>query len=200
MTIDATIDATIPDLERKLSALARSQVPFATALALTMTAVDARDQVREELPRRFTIRRPWVSRGIRTSRATKRRPEAAVWSRDEFMIAQETGATRRPRGRSIALPRGIRRNVRQVVPRSRRPRRILENPRTFIAPLRGGDRGIFRRRGRKGRAPELLYRLESGAVRIRPRWEFEETVDQVVARRFERNFGRALARAIATSR
>jgi len=194
-----TIDTNLPEVQAKLGRIGRRQVPFATVLALTRTAQDGQEAVRSELPRRFTLRSSWLQRGIRVQAANKARPVARVWSRDAFMVLQEVGGTKSPRGRAIAIPKAIRRSERSRIPRSRRPRAILRRPRTFVAPLRGGDAGIFQRRGRRG-AVRLLYALETDPVRIDPRWGFRSTVQDVVDRTFAGHFGRALARALATAR
>ena len=62
-------------------------MPYATARALTSVAYAARDDVRKELPGRFTLRRPWVARGITVEPAKKSKPAARVFSRDAFMAA-----------------------------------------------------------------------------------------------------------------
>lgn len=81
------------DMERigqQLAQLPRhAQVGIAEAL--TRTALDARDAVRETPPQRFTLRRPWVAQGIGALPATPRRLVAVVYSRDRFMALQETG-------------------------------------------------------------------------------------------------------------
>lgn len=198
---DFAIDVRLPEIHDRLDKLARQQIPFATALALTWTANEARDQVKAGLPSRFVIRSTWLERGIRTTPASKRQPQAVVYSRDPFMVKQERGATKRPRAQFTALPRKIRRNQKQRITRSKRPAQILKRPNTFIQNLPGKtDRaGIFQRVGRKGR-PRLLYVLDPRPMEVKPRFEFAKTVERVVTRRYDKNFGKALARALATAR
>ena len=59
------------DMERGLDAMARKQLPFAVAAALTATAKDAQAAVRAQMPARFTLRGPWVPKGIRIRPAKK---------------------------------------------------------------------------------------------------------------------------------
>lgn len=197
---DFTIDVVLDDVHDRLNRLHRKQIPFATALGLTWTANDARDQVKRELPERFVLRSTWVQRGIRSSPATKRRLEARVFSRDPFMVKQERGATRRPKGQHIALPRGIRTSKKQRITRAKRPGRVLQKPNVFLADLPGSRRvGIYRRIGRRGNR-RLLYVLDPRPMNVSPRFKFAETVDRAVKQRYRKNFGKALARSIATSR
>ena len=58
-------------------------------LIITRTAFDARDAVRDGLPDRFNLRRPWISRGIGVTPAKPRTLMAEVWSRDRFMALRE---------------------------------------------------------------------------------------------------------------
>ena len=62
LKLDVTAD--VAKATEYLSDLAQQHVPDAAAKALTRTAFDARDAVRDGLPDRFNLRRPWISRGI----------------------------------------------------------------------------------------------------------------------------------------
>ena len=92
LKLDVTAD--IAKATEHLSELAQQHVPNAAAKALTRTAFDARDAVRDSLPERFNQRRPWISRGIGVTPAKPRTLMAEVWSRDRFMALQETGGTK----------------------------------------------------------------------------------------------------------
>ena len=200
---EASIDANIPDVVRKLDGVARRQLPFAGALALTWTARDAAADLRLELDRVFTLRNTFLERGIRFSKASKRdrRPTAKVFSVDELLVLHVTGGVKRPRGKTIALPRAAKRAKSGVLRKNQRPRAVLRKPNAFVGRLDDGASGIFQRRGRgKASRAVLLFRLHPRSVRIAPRFRFGQVVDRTVARSLQRNFGRALSKAIASSR
>ena len=205
MGLDATIDLELSSAMLALDDARRNQIPFATALALTKTAQSAQKRIRRELPERFTIRNRFLERNVRIQAATKRRPEAAIlWkppaSRSSFSKAlalQETGGTRKPKGRTIALPRGVKRGKGGTIGKAQRPARVLQRKNVFIQDAKGGA-AIFRRVGR-GR-PRLLYYLTRRPARIDARWEFRETARDEARRVFKREFGRAFARALASRR
>lgn len=180
-----------------LSQLAKDQLPFANARALTWTASDAQKAIRRELPRRFIIRNNYVSKGIRIEKATKANQAAKVGSVDEFMERQDKGGTKRPKGRHVAIPVKIKRNKRDIVTKSNRPRRILDKsgPRQpFIATVKG-RLGIYQR-VTKARTPiQLLYALRP-TTQVKARFELERTVQKVVDERFERLFKLSLDDAI----
>lgn len=203
------IDANIPEVVRSFDELRFQQVPFAAALALTWTASDAQKAVRGDLPQRFTIRNRWVEMGIRIEKATKAqwpRPSAEIYSRDDFMVRQELGGTKVPKGNSLAIPTKdmLRRKggKRGIIRAKNRPRALLSakgKRRAFIAKASDGTRGIFIRRGKKRLPVDMLYQLVPRA-QVKPRFDFEPTVREQVQLRFEGHFGRALARAIASRR
>lgn len=200
---DFSIDVRLPEVHDRLDKLARTQIPFATALALTWTANDARDEVKAGLPDKFVIRSTWLERGIRTTPASKRNPQATVYSKDWFMVRQESGGTKTPQGKYTALPRQIRKNRKQRITQAKWPSAIVGRKNVFIQDLPGRtDRaGIFQKVGRKGKGkPRLLYVLDSRPMKIKPRFEFAKTVDRVVSSRWTKNFGKALAKSLATAR
>lgn len=187
------IDVNIPEVVQSLERFKRDQLPFATASALTASAKDGQQEVQRQLGGRFTIRRKWVERGVRIQAATKRRPTAAVFSRDDFMLKQERGSVER----RVSIPEGVRRNRRTVVSRGRWPGALLKRPDVFVRRLPRGAKGVFRRM-KSGRL-KLLWVIEDVA-RVEPRWGFVNTVRKKVAKNWEKNFGRALARALRTAR
>jgi len=186
-----------------LDAAKRRQIPYAVARALTDTAFDARASIQQKMPSVFTIRRQWVIRGVRVDRATKSTAkhgflEAAVKHLDEHMAKQERGGTVQRRSRAIAIPGAkLRKSKRRSIPKSRKPAALLRNPRYFVGDDQTGRPIIYQRVGRKRLRPMYLLR---NTAKYRPIYGFEATVRKVTNRRFRGNFGRALARAIATAR
>lgn len=174
------------------------QIPFATALALTRTAQDVQAEIRRQLPQRFTIRNSWVSKGIVISKATKRQLYAIVRSRDDFMVLQETGGTKAPRGRHLAVPQGIRGSDREIVTRGKRPRAALRKKRTFVATIRGKE-GIWQRTTKKRNPIKMLYTLRP-TVPVKARFGFHDTAERTAQQRFEENFRTAFEQAVRTAR
>ena len=148
------IEHNVEAIAGQLSAFERKQLPYATAVALTRTAKRAQTKVRRNLPRRFTIRNQWVSKGILIKPATKKKPEAVVYSRDDFMVRQEEGGAKRPKsGRHIAVPgSGTKRSKRGIVTKAKRPRRVMEKPGVFIAPI-----SAYGRYGRDSRPSDASW-------------------------------------------
>lgn len=191
------------ELEAWLGMLATRQVPFATAKALTRTAQDARDAVRAELPKRFTIRSGWVAGGIRIVPASKNDwPRAVAWvgSRDPFMELQETGGVKTPAkgARNLAIPTPTttaRRTGSGRIPASRKPRALLDKPGVYVA----GKAIRRRKRRRSADGPETLYLLRPRAT-LKPRFGFQDTVEKTVAKVYAARFREAFEAAIVAPR
>lgn len=80
----------LTDVQRKLSRLGNSQIPYATARALTQTAKDAQPAIRSGMQRTFDRPTPYTLNSTRTDPATKTKPQASVELRDKS--AQRTAS------------------------------------------------------------------------------------------------------------
>ena len=143
LEIHATFDS--HQVERLFGGMYRDQIPFASAVALTRTAVLVKAEIQKELPGMFTIRRPWTAGGIRAERAQKKDwPHcfAQVGSIDPYMVDFEEGGPHKTEGTrstgfktgkdtsAFVIPTGIRQAVglskQQVIPGKYWPKRLLK--------------------------------------------------------------------------
>ena len=175
------VTADIAKATEHLSELAAKRIPDAAAKALTRTAFDARDAVRDGLPERFNLRRPWISRGIGVTPAKPRTLMAEVWSRDRFMALQETGGTKTGK---LAIPVGPMAQTAQtrVIPKSQWPKALRGKPGVFV---RKGM--VLHRQGREIAPLWLLRRRQQ----VAPRLGMVETVSALLQPRFAIHLERA---------
>lgn len=177
---------------RSMEEASRRHVPFALARALTWTAKDAQSDVREDLPKRFTLRNSWVKNGIRITPATKGSPQAIVGSLEPFMERQEKGGTKRSQGgHRVSVPKE---KPTKVIPRSQRPTAMRKRPRVFMVATAHGA-GILRRQGRARYPVQVLYWLKRG-VQVKPAFGFKGTTGGTVQTRFGPNFVESLSQAM----
>jgi hypothetical protein len=171
----------------------KRQVPFALARALTMTARDAQVDYRGELPKRFTLRNSWTSRGIRITPATKANPEAVVGSLEPYMARQEDGGTKTPKtAHRVAVPKV---KPSRIIPKSKRPRALLGKPGVFEVTTGRYAGAIMQRDGRARTPVTILYWLRRG-VNVRPRAGFGATTVKSVGEHFAPNMVEALSSAL----
>ena len=147
------------------------QLRKAVSKALTGLAYDVRDGVRASLPNRFTIRRPWVAKGIGVAPASASTLTATVFSRDRFMEQQETGGTKSgrlsiPVGRMAAIART------KVLPKSLWPRALRSRRNVFVH-----NGKVFERRGRQVGVLYLLRRRQ----RVQARFGMAMQADRIVS-------------------
>jgi hypothetical protein len=188
------------DLDRALSDAARRQMPFATARALSTTARNVADFEKTRMISILDKPTPFTQRGIYSYGATKSRPVAEVGIKRiqaqylEHIIA---GGVRRPEGRAILVPVGIRLNKYGNMPR-RAVARIMARPDTFSGRIKGVA-GIWQRPRNARGSPKLLVRYESRTEYSRT-YEFQEIGIDYVRRHFPRELAASLRQALATAR
>ncbi len=184
------VSADVAKATEYLSDVVAKRIPDAAAKALTRTAFDARDAVRDGLPERFNLRRPWISRGIGVTPAKPRTLMAEVWSRDRFMAAQESGGSH-PDARPI--PAGRLREMAQtrVIPKSQWLDQVKNKPSVFY---RAGM--VFERRDERRILALYLLRPKT-QIKVQPRFGMAETVRSVALKEYYRQMERALREELA---
>lgn len=200
-------------LKSRLNWIERDQLPFAVAKTLTKTAYQASDEIKNNLRMDFILRNRYTERGIRVRRATKHRPQSEVGSIDEYMVLQELGGTKTARDGRVAVPRDIKKDVKELIKKRNRPGPLMKRanekagtrkrkggkPLPFFARMSSGKEGIFVRRG-KGRVPiDVLYVFED-SVEITPRLGLRKTAARVADENMQENFNAAFTEALATAR
>ncbi|MDQ3232788.1 MAG: hypothetical protein M3Q07_13305 [Pseudobdellovibrionaceae bacterium] len=160
--------------------------------ALNRTAKAAADEIKADMPRRFTLRSGWVQKGIRHDKATQKNPAARVYSVDRYLRKQEEGELWRPDGH-VAIPSAARPSKTSLIPRSMLPGALRgrkdifkadfsRNPSSKLFPLMG-----LWQRVNGGKKIRLLYLLKD-RKHTRPVWEFSGQVESTVDRFFGRFF------------
>ena len=148
------LSADITGASHFLSQLREQRAAKAIARALNSVALESRDAVRQEMPHRFTLRRPWVLRGIGVEFArSSHLLQAAVFSRDAFMRDQEEGGKRSgARSQIIAVGRMAAIKKQRVLTKSQQPQALMAKKNVFYH-----EGTLFERRG--GKHIEALLRM-----------------------------------------
>jgi hypothetical protein len=161
------------------------------AKALTATARQAAEDLRQDMPVRFTLRNSWVQKGIRADSANRSTLAARVYDIDSYMAKQDEGEHWVPDGH-VAIPAGIRSSKAAPIPRGMLPKALRGRTDVFKADFSSDARykpyplhGLFQRAGR-GKL-KLLYRFKE-EKQTPPRWDFADQVSRSVDRYFEREF------------
>ncbi|WP_156453227.1 hypothetical protein [Polycladidibacter hongkongensis] len=203
--------ANFEEVTKGLTKAERQQVPYAISLALNGVAQDIKANSEKALVRRLDRPTPFTKRGLGLRRASKRRLEAKVFFKDRqagYLQLQETGGTRRPERKALAVPVALRLNKYGNLPR-RSIDRLLKRPDVFQGEV-GGVEGIWQRpkRGKRGNGSrgtkgssglKLLIAYEKRAD-YQPRLRFKDGARKTAAARIAGNFRRAMRKAMRTAR
>lgn len=182
---------------RQLNRVQKRQIPFASARALSQTAEFAATNLNNDTREYLDNPTPFTQKAFRFKRATKQNQTALVFAapiQDEYLQYAVFGGTRRPRGRALILPVGIKLNKYGNIPRTA-IRRLLGRTDTFSATIRGVA-GIWQRTRRGTR---LLVAYESSAS-YEKRFPVPALVSKYVTRAFPPFFDRSLSGALRTAR
>ena len=206
--MDIKLSGNYRELEKRLNSVQRKQLPFAFSKTLNDTAFQVRKTVTgPTYNRAFDVKnRKFAGQSFRVFKSTKRKLEASVTQvkvrqlyRGNLKMHAE-GGVKRPRAGNIAIPSDkikAKRTRTGRIGQANRPRQLLEKPRTFIAVMPSGKRGIWQRRGKKRLPIDLLYTLDK-SVRITKEYMFFEDGSKVVRKKLQRNFSKAFDQAMKT--
>lgn len=182
------------------AALAGGQLNFAVAKALTMTARDVQQEVRRNMPSRFTLRRQWIVNGIQIKPATKQKLESMIYSRDAFMDRQEFGGPKDPRGHYLAIPTSlVRRTPTQMIRKADRPNQLGDKAEVVDYK---GKKFLALKRPRKGRGRNelrFLYLLVPRA-QVPKRLGMREDAQRIAQTKFGSNLVASIEYSLRTAR
>lgn len=193
-------DSDIKKATRFLDNISKKQIPFATSLALNQTANDVKDKEQQTMQRDLDRPTPGVIKSIRVKRSSKRKLIAIVFiipAVSDFLRYQISGGIRPPRGRTEAVPVGIRLNIYGNIPgrRTGKLSKLLIRPDTFSG-TRKGISGIWQRT--RGGSIKLLVAYEP-TTKYKPRWRFYDIAAKHSVKVWPRNFNKALSIALSTA-
>ncbi|MDO4560805.1 MAG: hypothetical protein Q4C86_07620 [bacterium] len=207
--MELQIDTNFAELPQWLTGKVLKQVKFASSVALYDTAKEVQEAVRADLPKEFTIRSPWVSKGIRikptSSKAIRNAShsisgmEVSVGTVDAFMVMQELGGVKeqRRKNRRLAIPK--RNPQSELVDKKKWPKALLKMPGYFMWTRSDGRSFLFYR-AQKARYPiELKYSFAE-SVRVPARWDLRKRAMEVALKSYGKNFQSAFDKAMATAR
>lgn len=215
------LDFDLSDFEVGLNRLEHKQMPFASSVALNRTVMDVKQNTTRRLSKDIDRPTPFTQRGIFTRPSTKTRLVAEVGFKDiqaGYLQYLSEGGTRRPNGRAIVVPVGMRLNKYGNMTRTA-VRRALADPRVFSGKVKGVS-GIWKRprkgtqrkssakaRPRGGRYGTLgniktltLLATYHSTARYKKRMDFQGGAVKTAEARLPHHLRTALAKAMQTVR
>jgi hypothetical protein len=216
MPIEIDIRTNVKEIEKKLSALAYKQVPFATVLALTALARDVKIAERHQFDAVLNNPRAFTLNSLVAVSARKDALMARVFVKDaqaKYLAPEDEQSEQvLGKGKRIRTPVDVATDTSGDIPKGR-IKALLSRPDTFLGTVRGVN-GIWQRPSkpkqgkRAGKATALanttghlrLLIAFTRPVRVKTRLEFRQVAERTVASQFNRRFGAALAYAVRSAR
>jgi hypothetical protein len=165
---------------------------FHAVMALNKTAQKASDEIKADMPGKFTLRNKWVQKGIRLNKGRTDNLTARIYSVDPYMYKQEAGEKYKPDGH-VAIPWGARPSKKSLIPRSMLPKALRGRNDVFRFDFSGKASykpfplsGIFQR-VMGGKHLRVLYLLKDEKTTA-PRWEFTSQVEETFDRYFDQYY------------
>jgi len=196
LMVSVKVKADLKQIKRFLSKLEKRQIPFATALALTLTAKQAQKAEKKQIVQKLDRPKPFTVKSIFMSRATKKRPVSSVYIRPaawEYLRWQVEGGTRKPNGRFIPIPVGAKLDQYGNIKGRKRGPRTKKQFITKVNNTIGVYENIIASRKR------LLIYYARQAV-YKPKFPFFKIARKVGQSVFHKNFNKSMIKAINTAK
>ena len=205
-----SIKTNIDDVAKSLTKIQRKQIPFAASVALNETAFGLQKEIKRQMPRKLDRPTPWTIAGVRVQKSKKTDLEAIVYmagakglkgesaDRNKYMQYQVYGGTRMPKKSKIPVPyqKNLKTNKYGNLPRNK-IKGLTARPDVFVGNVKGID-GVWQR-NKKNNGVKLLVGFENSA-QYSGRFPFGRIGSGYSLSKFDSNFNKALARALASAR
>ena len=222
--IDISVRTNLKEIERKLTRFAAQQVPFAAAQALNAIAKQVQVAEDQNLKKVLDNPTPFTLRSIGVRGANRANQTAIVFMRDiaaAYLAPYQFGGLNKLNGKALLEPINVRVNQYGNLPRSKlqslKGRKDVFIGRITFKKTGKTVSGVWqrppigtRRSGRRGSTGninvidgartglKLLIRF-ADAHEVTQHLAYMSVAKQTIAKSFNREFGRALSRAIATA-
>jgi hypothetical protein len=219
--MEVVIKSNIEQVTKNLSRIQRKQIPFATSMAINDTAFGLQKEIKRQMPIKLDRPTPWTISGVLVRKSKKTDLEAYVYmagarglpksslDRNQYIKYQVSGGTRHPKKRKIPVPyKNIKANKYGSMPKGK-VKSLIAKRDVFVGNVKGIDgiwqRGHYDQSGAfyttKGRASSvrLLVAFENNAD-YKPKLPYQRISEGYTAHKFEPNFRRALAKALASAK
>lgn len=202
-----SVKADVRAFAKKLDALARKQLPFATAQAINATAEKVRDAERENMTKVLDNPTPFTLNSVAIKRATKSNSVAIVYVKPiavQYLLPYEVGGKNKLNSRALIKPVAQKVNQYGNLPRSAMAR-LKGKPNVFIGKVQtkaGVVDGVWQRTKKtRGKAAglKLMMKFED-AHDVRQHLDYRGVGKRVVVAVFRRELDAAMAKAIASAR
>jgi hypothetical protein len=181
-------------ITKHLSKMQKQQIPFAAAQAINSTLFDVMKAEKVQMPKKLDRPTPFTMKAFKINKAKKTELVGDIhitperWKYLKYVV---DGGTRTG---NIGVPtKNAKLNKYGNIPMRRKG--LIKNKKQFIQKI-GNVSGVWER-SKSG--TKLIVAFEK-SVTYEPQFPFKKIADGVARKKFQRNFKRSLAKALATAR
>lgn len=205
--VDISVRSNIKEISKRLSNLANKQIAFASAQAITALAKKVQAAEKANIQKTFEKPKPFTLSAVGMRGATKASQTATVFVRPiaaKYLLPYEKGGQHALPGKALLNPKNIRLDQYGQLTRATL-KRLKARSDVFIGPLKtqhGTINGVWQRlKATKGKPAHLKLLIRFGdALPVTKQLGYGAKAKAIVDRGFNREFGAALGRALATAR
>jgi len=188
-------------LAKKLTAIQKKQIPFATAQAINNTLFGLRKEMAKQTVKKLDRPVPFTQRGFLVTKAKKTNLVGILRIRPEvesYLKFQIDGGVRKPSSKKVPVPITKNKRLNKYGNIAGKRSGLVKGSKEFIATI-GGATGVWKE-NKKGQAPTLLIKFHDSVQYTKKPFNFYKIGRGYINGTYDRQLTKALAKALRTAK
>ena len=188
-------------LAKKLTAIQKKQIPFATAQAINNTLFGLRKEMAKQTVKKLDRPVPFTQRGFLVTKAKKTNLVGILRIRPEvesYLKFQIDGGVRKPSSKKVPVPITKNKRLNKYGNIAGKRSGLVKGSKEFIATI-GGATGVWKE-NRKGQPPTLLIKFHDSVKYSKKPFDFYKIGRGYINGTYDRQLTKALAKALRTAK
>jgi hypothetical protein len=188
-------------LAKKLTAMQKKQLPFATAQAINNTLFGLRKEMAKQTVKKLDRPVPFTQRGFLVTKAKKTNLVGVLRIKPEvesYLQYQIDGGVRKPSSKKIPVPITKNKRLNKYGNIAGKRGGLVKGSKEFIATI-GGATGVWKE-NRKGQPPTLLIKFHDSVKYSKKPFDFYKIGRGYINGTYNRQLTKALAKALRTAK
>tara|TARA_R100000479_G_scaffold143671_1_gene79238 strand:+ start:247 stop:846 length:600 start_codon:yes stop_codon:yes gene_type:complete len=188
-------------LAKKLTAMQKKQIPFATAQAINNTLFGLRKEMAKQTVKKLDRPVPFTQRGFLVTKAKKTNLVGVLRIKPEvesYLQYQIDGGVRKPSSKKIPVPITKNKRLNKYGNIAGKRGGLVKGSKEFIATI-GGATGVWKE-NRKGQPPTLLIKFHDSVKYSKKPFDFYKIGRGYINGTYNRQLTKALAKALRTAK
>lgn len=188
-------------LAKKLTAMQKKQLPFATAQAINNTLFGLRKEMAKQTVKKLDRPVPFTQRGFLVTKAKKTNLVGVLRIKPEvesYLQYQIDGGVRKPSSKKVPVPITKNKRLNKYGNIAGKRGGLVKGSKEFIATI-GGATGVWKE-NRKGQPPTLLIKFHDSVKYSKKPFDFYKIGRGYINGTYNRQLTKSLAKALRTAK